>query len=76
MTVGLFKRVAHGLGGRKSLPLSKICLTYPTMNCTLRKEDPKNMTYVTYHLSSTDISMFSLKMSKFAIPKNTDIDCI
>ena len=31
MTVGLFKRVAHGLGGRKSLPLSKICLTYPTM---------------------------------------------
>ena len=31
MTVGLFKRVAHGLGGRKRLPLSKICLTYPTM---------------------------------------------
>ena len=51
-------------GGGKKAPLPKICYTYPTM-MKLGTVIP----YRTHHLSSPNISTFSLKINKFCYIK-------
>ena len=60
-------------GDQKGYPSLK-CLTYPTMmtlgTVTLTKKDQKiYINHVTCHLNSADISIFSLKISKFCYTK-------
>ena len=44
---------------------------------TFSKENPKRyMNHDTHPLISADISIFYRKSVNFAIPRNTDIDCI
>ena len=60
--------------GKKAFPLSKICHTYPTMMKLstvlpdLRRIQ-KYMNHMTHPLSSAEISIFSLKISKFCFIK-------
>ena len=62
-----------GWGVAKTTPPTKIYHPYPTMMKLGTKE---YMNQVTCPLSFANISIFSLEISKFAISKNTDIDCI
>ena len=66
-------RAAHGWGAKKP-PLLKIYDTSyndETWNSsyTLPREDSKYMNHVTHPLSSADISIFSLEISKFCYIK-------
>ena len=67
--MGVF-RAAHGWRRAKKPPLPKICHTYPTMIkldtvISYLKKIQKYINYVTHHLSSADISIFSLEISNF-----------
>ena len=70
----------RGEGAKRPL-LAKICHSYPTMtnlgSYTLPKQDPKYI-WIMWHTSWILLtSAFShWKSVKFAIPRNTDIDCI
>ena len=65
---------AHGWGGGQESPLPKICHTYPviiklgTVIPYLTKIQ-KHMNHVTRPLSSADISIFLLEISKFCYIK-------
>ena len=68
----------HGWGQKASL--LKICHTYPTMmkpgTVVPRLKKYKYINHVTHSLSSVDIDIFSLQISKFCHIKRYSIDCI
>ena len=41
-----------------------------------QKIQKKYINHLTHQLSSADISIFHRKLANFAIPRNTDVDCI
>ena len=66
---GRFQGCSRMEEGQKA-PLPKICHTYPTMikldtAISYLKKIQKYIKYVTHHLSSADISIFSLEISNF-----------
>ena len=79
--MGLFG-AAHGSGGGgKKASLPKICRTYLAIIklgtvISYLKKIKKYLNHVTHPLCSAEISVFSPEISKFAISRNTNIDCI
>ena len=79
--MGLFGAALGWEGGRLKAHLPKICHTHPTMMkpgtvIPYLKKIKKYMNQMTQPLTSTEISIFSPEISKFALSRNTDIDCI
>ena len=76
-----FFRGCSWIGGPKRSPSLKYVLHilqwwHLTLLWLTERKSHKYISHVTHHLSSDGISIFHRKLANFAIPRNTDIDCI